>query len=521
MREYVEGSSSAGPWTVAASVPIPGSTPTLAGSASASPLAVCVNDSTLLSVLHNGCSGNYTVSWVPTANLNNPAGVSTYAFPTTTTTYTVTFTDNVLAQSFTSTVTVTVNTPPTILLLSTIESCSASDADIISSTSGNAPFTYVWSNSSTTASLTNISSGSYSVVVADANGCVSTQSITVTDSCDYVWPGDANDDATADINDILAIGLANGGTGAVRPGATINWIGQNCAAWGTFAPLGIDEKFIDCNGDGTVNANDTTAVVQNFGFVHNNRISNQQASGSAPNLQVSFVQDTIAPSTSGSFAILLGDTNVGANSVYGLSFTLTYDETYIDPQSFSVSASGSWLGTIGTDLIVVKKIYNGMGMMDVAVTRMDQQTMNGMGTILTFSFASTSTLTGTGQSVTTMMNITNVNCISNNASGIPVNIENDSITITDDFMTGINSAPSTVSVIYPNPANAQFVVHSAATPTDTEVFILYNALGQEVKRVALTKQDQTIRCDELASGVYSYVVQSERKLIGNGKLIKE
>jgi len=520
MREYVEGSASAGPWSAAVSVVVPGSPPTLAGSASASPQTLCLNDSTLLAVSHNGCSGNYVVTWTPAATVASPASVSTYAFPTVTTTYTVSFTDVGLGQTFTSTVTVSVNTPPVISLSSTIESCNASDADITSSVTGNAPFTFLWSNASATANLTNISSGNYTVDVTDANGCVGTQSITVTDSCDYVWPGDANDDATADINDILAIGLANGATGASRVGASITWIGQYCAPWGLFAPVGVDEKFIDCNGDGTVNANDTTAVVTNFGFVHNNRWANQEPNGSSPTLSVNFVQDTIAPSSPGSFMITLGDAAVNANSFYGLTFTLNYDETYIDPQSLSVSATGSWLGTIGTDLIVVKKIYPGMGMMDVAVTRMDQQNRTGMGMILTFSFLSTSALTGTGTSATTMMSIGNVNTVTNNGSYLFVNLQDDSITITDDFMLGINSVNSSPAFVYPNPASTQITVHSSVN-SGTETFVLYNSLGQEVKRTQLVKQDESVSCSDLSPGIYFYSVLSGGQVTGRGNLIKE
>jgi len=46
-------------------------------------------------------------------------------------------------------------------------------------TGGRSPFTYLWSNGATTANLTNVLPGTYSVTVTDANGCTITASATV------------------------------------------------------------------------------------------------------------------------------------------------------------------------------------------------------------------------------------------------------------------------------------------------------------------------------------------------------
>lgn len=44
---------------------------------------------------------------------------------------------------------------------------------------GNAPYSYIWSNGLTTATVSSLSAGSYSVSVTTADGCLSTQSITI------------------------------------------------------------------------------------------------------------------------------------------------------------------------------------------------------------------------------------------------------------------------------------------------------------------------------------------------------
>lgn len=49
----------------------------------------------------------------------------------------------------------------------------------ISVVNGRAPFDYLWSNDSTTATVTGLTTGDYSVTVTDANGCMGTQSTTI------------------------------------------------------------------------------------------------------------------------------------------------------------------------------------------------------------------------------------------------------------------------------------------------------------------------------------------------------
>lgn len=50
----------------------------------------------------------------------------------------------------------------------------------VSVSSGSAPYTYQWNNGGTTATITNLSPGTYSVTVTDAAGCTTTSSVVVT-----------------------------------------------------------------------------------------------------------------------------------------------------------------------------------------------------------------------------------------------------------------------------------------------------------------------------------------------------
>ncbi|NDB35506.1 MAG: adhesin, partial [Flavobacteriia bacterium] len=48
-------------------------------------------------------------------------------------------------------------------------------------TGGTAPYTYAWSNNTTAQDPQNLTAGSYTVTVTDANGCTSTATVTITE----------------------------------------------------------------------------------------------------------------------------------------------------------------------------------------------------------------------------------------------------------------------------------------------------------------------------------------------------
>lgn len=507
MREYVEGSASAGPWTIAASVAVPGPAPVLSGSAYSGRSLICPGDTTFVNVLHNGCSGNYTVSWSPAASVSNPSAFPTVVTPTATTTYTVTFTDVALAQTFTATVTVAVATPLTVTLTSTIASCNDSDAIITSSVSGGVgAYSYLWSTAAVTANLTGVPIGSYTLNVTDSLGCTGTASITVTDSCDYVWPGDANDDAIADVNDILSIGIASSTTGTTRPAATITWIGQWSLNWGPTFLSGTDYKFADCNGDGIIDPNDTAAVILNWGLTHNNRLQQQTATSVDPLIAGNFIPDTVGSQSNGVLRVSLGDVNVPA-TVYGISFRISYDEAYIDPASIGIDISNTWIGG-ASNVMGVRKVHLGNGMTDIAITRLNQADTTGMGTLLDIYFTTTDSISGSGQTVNVPIQISDVNLINSLEQGFAVNTFSDTLVITDGFALG-TTLPAYNSAMqpYPNPAGNSVIVPLSS---GTENVRLTNAVGQDVLPAISNPSTNNVELNlaGLAPGIYFIHVTS-------------
>jgi hypothetical protein len=127
-------------------------------------------------VTATGGTSPYTYAW---SNATTTANVTNLAAGT----YTVTVSD---ANNCTATSSLSITEPTTLLSSVAIDSnvsCNGlSNGGLTASANGGtSPYTFAWSNSATTASITGLTAGTYSVTVSDANGCTSTANGTITE----------------------------------------------------------------------------------------------------------------------------------------------------------------------------------------------------------------------------------------------------------------------------------------------------------------------------------------------------
>lgn len=171
--------------------------------------ASCANFANGIAVAQ--ASGNappFTYNW-----LTNPAILNDTAAALAPGTYTVQVTDNAGCISFGQT---TVNQLAGNLFLyasvSAPANCNtATGAANTIVQGGTAPYSWLWSNMSTTQNLTNVVSGSYTVTVTDANGCTQSGSLTIGTSCFSVVSGkyynDINNNCIFDSGDGPAVNM--------------------------------------------------------------------------------------------------------------------------------------------------------------------------------------------------------------------------------------------------------------------------------------------------------------------------
>ncbi len=145
-------------------------------SAKGNPLWITLGDSTLLT---SSCSVPATYSWAPPATVRNPNKDSTYASPTTTTIYTVTITT--ACGIYTDTIQINLNCFNIALTSTTAYNCSSYNGSAtVTPSGGTPPYTYKWMPSGkTTATITGLPPGTYTVTVFDSTGCSSMGTVSV------------------------------------------------------------------------------------------------------------------------------------------------------------------------------------------------------------------------------------------------------------------------------------------------------------------------------------------------------
>lgn len=136
-------------------------------------------------------------------------------------TFTVTVTDN---SNCTNSFSATITEPDSISIVATITnaSCGTPDGGIeLVVNGGTAPYTFNWSNSSTSQNILNVSAGEYNVTVTDDNGCIKTAQFTI------VAPG--NLELTLTATDASCVGVNNGSVSSTLIGgvAPFNYTWSN------------------------------------------------------------------------------------------------------------------------------------------------------------------------------------------------------------------------------------------------------------------------------------------------------
>ncbi len=121
----------------------------------------------------NGGSAPYMYAWSDGQMTDVATGLVAGA-------YSVTATDNAGCRAFTN-VTVTEATPITLSVSSTDATCGAcTDGSAMAQVLGGvAPYTFAWSNGTTSALNIGLAVGAYTVTITDANGCTANSSVTV------------------------------------------------------------------------------------------------------------------------------------------------------------------------------------------------------------------------------------------------------------------------------------------------------------------------------------------------------
>lgn len=347
-----------------------------------------------------------------------------------------------------------------------------------------------------------------SLTIISDSGCATTltipQYLEAIICSEYIWPGDADNNAIANNNDLLPIGLYYGQTGIPRSSISNVWQADSIADWGITQNNGIDIKHADCNGDGTIDANDTLAIDLNFNSTHGIPvINNTSGERAASDLYFITAGTSFNPGDWVNAELWLGSSTSPINNLYGIAFNIHYDVSLVQPGTESLSYSSSWLGTPGTDVLKIAKVdalaYTAYG----ALTRTDHTDVSGYGKIADFKFQIKTSLTS---AVTMPLWISNYKA--NNAAGIE-----------QTFTTSLNEINKATGInVYPNPFSSQTSI-SFNEEQNHSIIKITDVLGKEVRIIDFSGKHLSIEKGEMKNGIYFLQIVDGNKNLVNGKII--
>lgn len=243
---------------------------------------------------------------------------------------------------------------------------------------------YLWGNGDTTQVMTYCRKKDTSMSLTVWIGSGSTDSlytsfnIYVTRTA-CVWPGDANNDGKADVYDVLNIGVAYGDTGSKRINASYKWIAQNCTDWKDTFRYGVNHKYADCDGSGRIDSLDILPIAYNYGNTHA-KTTATAGSPTDPPLYIKFSKDSVLAGDTVTADIYLGSKSINAKNIYGIAFSLSYDDLLVKGKQLSASFNNCWIGNAGKNLISF--VHNdSASRIDIAIVRTDHANTTGYGKI--------------------------------------------------------------------------------------------------------------------------------------------
>ena len=256
--------------------------------------ASCNNSSDAMAwVLAAGGTQPYSYSWSPSGGTNDTAtglGAGTYF---------ITVTDNNACQLYNV---VTITQPITllseILNFSNISCFGGSDGSITAAVSGGTPgYTYLWSTSSTSPTITGLSAGSYEVTVTDSRGCFDSTSIYLTQPLAPVA-------VSISAQNVSCYGQASGAATAIVTGGTA-----------PYTYIWVPAGQVSQTANNLIAGTYTVSIIDNNGCQTSSNVVISQ-----PQLLTSAIQVLQS--------VLCNSTNTGTASVQANGGTPPYDYTW-------------------------------------------------------------------------------------------------------------------------------------------------------------------------------------------------
>lgn len=326
-------------------------------------------------------------------------------------------------------------------------------------------------------------------------------------SADLVFPGDTNHDGVVNSKDLFSIGLKYSFNTIARFTQTIDWIGQHSFNTGIIKQ-GADIKHADCNGDGVIDTEDIEAIKANYSYIHNsNKTGESTAMDCDYPLAFSF-PDGAYEDNDVTIYIKLGEVVNPVSDVYGVDFTVNYNNSFVVPGTMKTEVFSSWFGTDGNNFNRVDFDDHSNSKIDINLTGNDLLNRNGGGDIIALSWTMEDDVVPIiGVSTEMDLSISDITIINYNQDIKESCGSDSSIVVYHKDVVGITTVNNNKIDIFPNPVSSTINIVS---DEKIDFIELYSVTGEIIQSVTF---DNKINLDvsNISNGIYYIKVYTEDK----------
>lgn len=290
-----------------------------------------------------------------------------------------------------------------------------------------------------------------------------------------VWPGDCDSSKLVDNFDLLPIGLYYSRFSTSRPNEdATSWSAQPSLLWSDLQSNGINLNHADANGDGWIDLEDTTVVIDNYGQLRPLANPDPLRPSTGPDLAVVPVGTTYNAGDTVRLKILAGTVALPVEQLSAIGFKVSVPPSLIVPGSYRVSISGNWLCP-DSNCIQFHRPDESTGIAAVSLVRLDADQVSSHGELAEISFVVNAAYTG---STTITIPVSDYRSFEPDATPISLSLIDGVIQVVGTSLEE-HAFPDGIR-IYPNPATQSAV-------------LLYNYRGSSVTPVQLWITDITGR----------------------------
>lgn len=323
---------------------------------------------------------------------------------------------------------------------------------------------------------------------------------------DCVWAGDTDGDGVVNVKDMLPVAMCMGIPGVERENATVNWEAQFGDNWANpYEASPVDLKHIDTNGDGLITLNDTAAISQSYGNIH------QLPNGSVTKLgekNIIFVpRDTIlTPGDDAIIDIHFGIENKPVYEAHGFTFKFDYiNHPLITPDKIhTVFDQDNWLVRDASALTMTKIPQNGN--LHVAYARTGGNPMTGFGPVGVIIVEDIEGIKSDDQGYISF-EIKDISYLNDN--GEYIQVPDQTIKLRFGKKPSHPQITENDVVVYPNPAK-DYLNISTTNGIPVNETRLYTPMGQLVRTGVQLSQ---IDLSSLPSGLYLLQIETNAGMI--------